>query len=167
MAEAVSASRTRAAAVVSAPFGGVEVHVDGDCITRLHFVPDGRTVAARSDLAAEAATQLSRYFIDPQFRFALPLAVRGTPFQQRVWEAISGIACGTTATYGEIARTLDAPARSVGQACGDNRLPIVIPCHRVVGVDGLGGFAHASGGFPAIVKRWLLEHEGALRGTLL
>ena len=93
--------------------------------------------------------------------------MRGTPFQRRVWDAISGIASGTTATYGELARALDAPARSVGQACGDNRLPIVIPCHRVVGVDGLGGFAHASGGFPTTVKRWLLEHEGALRGTLL
>jgi methylated-DNA-[protein]-cysteine S-methyltransferase len=167
MGEALTASRARAAAVVRAPFGGVEVHVAGDCITRLHFVESGWPVAAVSDAAAEAADQLSRYFIDPEFRFTLPLAVSGTPFQRRVWDAIAGIACGTTATYGELAHALNAPARSVGQACGENRLPIVIPCHRVVGLSGLGGFAHASGGFPVTVKRWLLEHEGALRGTLL
>lgn len=167
MGEPVTASRACAAAVVGAPFGGVEIHVDGDCITRLHFVQGGWPVAAKNELAAEAAAQLARYFMDPEFRFTLPLAVRGTPFQRRVWAAIAGVGSGKTATYGDLARALDAPARAVGQACGDNRLPIVIPCHRVVGVGGLGGFAHASGGFPATVKRWLLEHEGALRGTLL
>jgi methylated-DNA-[protein]-cysteine S-methyltransferase len=167
MGEPVTASRACAAAVVGAPFGGVEIHVDGDCITRLHFVQGGWPVAAKNELAAEAVAQLRRYFMDPEFRFTLPLEVRGTPFQRRVWAAIAGVGSGTTATYGDLARALDAPARAVGQACGDNRLPIVIPCHRVVGVGGLGGFAHASGGFPATVKRWLLEHEGALRGTLL
>ena len=67
----------------------------------------------------------------------------------------------------ERGRARDVPARAVGQACGDNRLPLVIPCHRVIGASGLGGFAHRSGGFELTVKRWLLEHEGALRGPLL
>ncbi len=62
---------------------------------------------------------------------------------------------------------LQIPARAIGQACGDNRLPVVIPCHRVIGADSLGGFAHSKGGFELTVKRWLLEHENALRGPLL
>jgi methylated-DNA-[protein]-cysteine S-methyltransferase len=133
----------------------------------LRFVPSGASSEPPFGLAAEAAAQLTRYFGDPTFRFDLPLAVNGTLFQRRVWDAIAAIPCGTTRRYGELAEALDAPARAIGQACGDNRLPIVIPCHRVIGADGLGGFAHATGGFPTSVKRWLLEHEGALRGTLL
>jgi len=162
-----TASRTRAAAVVDAPFGAVAIDIDGDFISDLRFVQAVEPVKPICDLASEAADQLGRYFKDPGFRFNLPLQIRGTPFQVRVWEAIAEIPCSKTRTYGELARALDVPARAVGQACGDNRLPIVIPCHRVVSADGLGGFAHASGGFPTTVKRWLLEHEGALRGTLL
>jgi methylated-DNA-[protein]-cysteine S-methyltransferase len=66
---------------------------------------------------------------------------------------------GRTRTYGDIARELGTDARNVGQACGDNRLPIVIPCHRVVAADGIGGFSHTSEGFLIEVKRWLLLHE--------
>ncbi len=165
--ELATDSRARAAAVVNAPFGAVAIDVDGAFITGLRFVQAVEPVKPTTDLGAEASDQLSRYFMDPGFRFDLPLQVRGTSFQVRVWEAIAAIPCSKTRTYGELARALDAPARAVGQACGDNRLPIVIPCHRVVGADGLGGFSHASGGFPITVKRWLLEHEGALRGTLL
>jgi methylated-DNA-[protein]-cysteine S-methyltransferase len=162
-----AATRAPAAAVVTAPFGGVAIDTDGALITGLRFVQVSRASAPSCDLAAEAADQLTRYFGDPEFRFNLPLAVNGTPFQRRVWAAIAAIPGGTTRRYGELADALDAPARAIGQACGDNRLPIVIPCHRVVGAVGLGGFAHATGGFPTTVKRWLLEHEGALRGTLL
>lgn len=162
-----TASRARAAAVVDAPFGAVAIDIDGAFITGLRFVQAVEPVRPICDLAGEAADQLGRYFKDPDFRFNLPIKILGTPFQVRVWEAIAAIPCSKTRTYGELARALDAPARAVGQACGDNRLPIVIPCHRVVSADGLGGFAHASGGFPTTVKRWLLEHEGALRGTLL
>ncbi len=162
-----TATRARAAAVVAAPFGAVAIDIDGSFITGLHFMQAVKPVIPICDLGVEAADQLRSYFNDPGFRFNLPLQIRGTPFQVRVWEAIAAIPCSKTRTYGELARALDVPARAIGQACGDNRLPIVIPCHRVVGADGLGGFAHASGGFPTTVKRWLLEHEGALRGTLL
>ncbi len=156
-----------AAAVIPAPFGCVAIDTDGVRITALRFVEHAAASAPTSDLAARAAQQLTRYFSDPDTDFDLPLAVRGTPFQRRVWAAISAIPTGETRRYGDLAEVLDAPARSVGQACGDNRLPIVIPCHRVVAGDGLGGFAHATGGFEIAVKRWLLEHEGALRGSLL
>jgi methylated-DNA-[protein]-cysteine S-methyltransferase len=68
---------------------------------------------------------------------------------------------GRTLTYGEMARKLDGEARAVGQACGDNRLPIVIPCHRVVAADGVGGFSHSTGGYLLEAKRWLLMHESS------
>ena len=158
---------TRAAAVVTTPFGAVAIYTDDARISGLRFMQGVPPLEGTNEVAAEAAEQLGRYFDDPGFRFTLPLVIAGTPFQVRVWDAIAAIPSGTTKTYGELARTLDAPARAVGQACGDNRLPIVIPCHRVVGAAGLGGFAHATGGSMSAVKRWLLEHEGALRGTLL
>ena len=66
---------------------------------------------------------------------------------------------GKTRTYGELARELGADARAIGQCCGDNKLPIVIPCHRVVAADGIGGFGHATGGYLLEAKRWLLMHE--------
>jgi methylated-DNA-[protein]-cysteine S-methyltransferase len=94
-------------------------------------------------------------------RFDLPLAIRGTAFQQRVWRGIAGIGAGHVWTYGQLAREIGSVPRAVGQACGSNPLPIVIPCHRVVASGGIGGFAHHPGeGFYRNVKRWLLAHEG-------
>ena len=112
-------------------------------------------------LAERAARQLERYREDPDTKFDLPLLIEGTEFQRRVWDLMCSIPRGKTLTYGEVARRLEGEARVVGQACGDNRLPIVIPCHRVVAADGIGGFSHASGGYLIEVKRWLLMHESS------
>lgn len=154
-------------AVVGAPFGAVEVETAGAQVTALRFVRSRTPVSPVNELAAEAADQLQRYLADASFRFSLPLSIRGTTFQCRVWDAIAAIPAGETRRYGDLAADLDAPARAVGQACGDNRLPIVIPCHRVIATVGLGGFAHSTNGHAISVKRWLLEHEGALVGTLI
>jgi methylated-DNA-[protein]-cysteine S-methyltransferase len=108
---------------------------------------------------AGVASQLERYRADPDTRFDFPIAIEGTPLQRAVWDAMCAIPRGRTRTYGDIARELGADARDIGQACGDNRLPIVIPCHRVVAANGLGGFAHATSGYLIEVKRWLLAHE--------
>jgi methylated-DNA-[protein]-cysteine S-methyltransferase len=154
-------------AVVTAPFGAVGVETADDQVVALQFLPAQPASAATSALGADAAAQLEQYFLDADFRFDLPLRIAGTPFQRRVWDAIAAIPRGQTRRYGELAAELDAPARTVGQACGDNRLPLIIPCHRVIGAASLGGFAHARSGFALSVKRWLLEHEHALVGTLL
>jgi len=116
-------------------------------------------MSARNPLAERAARQLERYRDDPDAPFDLPLLVEGTDFQKRVWDAMCAIPRGRTRTYGELARELGGEARAVGQACGDNRLPIVIPCHRVVAAAGIGGFGHATGGYLLEAKRWLLMHE--------
>ena len=111
-------------------------------------------------MLAEARAQLAAYFAGELTAFDLPLAPRGTPFQERVWRALREIPYGATLSYGELARRLGDPraTRAVGAANGRNPLSIVVPCHRVVGADGsLTGFG---GGIAR--KRWLLAHEGAL-----
>lgn len=115
---------------------------------------------------AEARRQLAAYFAGELTAFDLPLAARGTPFQERVWAALRDIPFGRTISYAELARRIGDPraTRAVGLANGRNPLSIVVPCHRVIGADGsLTGYG---GGLAR--KRWLLGHEGALRdpGTL-
>ncbi|NBC32679.1 MAG: methylated-DNA--[protein]-cysteine S-methyltransferase [Alphaproteobacteria bacterium] len=107
----------------------------------------------------EACGQLSAYFAGRLTRFDLPLAPAGTPFRQRVRAAMAAIPYGQTLTYGAIARALDTAPRAVGGACGANPLPIIIPCHRVVGGNGPGGYSGARG---LATKHWLLAHEGAI-----
>ncbi len=163
----MSTPRAHYDAVVTAPFGAVGIETADGEVVALQFLPPQPASAAASAFGADAAAQVEQYLTDPDFRFDLPLRIEGTPFQRRVWDAIVTIPRGQTRRYGELAAELDAPARTVGQACGDNRLPLIIPCHRVIGATSLGGFAHARSGFALSVKRWLLEHEHALVGTLL
>jgi len=138
----------------------VGLRVRGGHIAEIRFLPkEGELVAPRIVLAERAARQIERYREDPDLRFDLPLLVEGSPFQRRVWQALCAIPSGRTLTYGELARQVEGEARAVGQACGDNRLPIVIPCHRAVAADGIGGFAHSTGGYLLEAKRWLLLHE--------
>jgi methylated-DNA-[protein]-cysteine S-methyltransferase len=92
---------------------------------------------------------------------SLATAPAGSPFQRRVWQAISAIPAGRTRTYGEIAAELGSAPRAVGGACRANPYPLLVPCHRVVGASGLGGFAGDVSGRLIAVKRWLLAHEGA------
>jgi len=109
-------------------------------------------------LLAEAARQLSEYFAGRRRVFDLPLAPQGTDFQQAAWAALAVIPYGQTRSYAEQARAIGKPSatRAVGAANGRNPLPIVLPCHRVIGASGaLTGFG---GGIA--VKRWLLAHEG-------
>ena len=102
------------------------------------------------------------YLDDPQHEFSLPLRPAGTTFQRRVWEQISAIPNGQTHTYGQLATALKNAPRAVGQACGANPYPLVVPCHRVIASGGgLGGFNRQGGGFLLAVKRWLLRHEGS------
>jgi methylated-DNA-[protein]-cysteine S-methyltransferase len=148
------------AAVIPFPKFKVAVATRDGRVSGLRYLPPGAATRAPQDALAErAARQLERYRDDPDTVFDLPLAIEGTPLQRAVWQAMRAIPRGRTRTYGELAAELGAEARAVGQACGDNRLPIVIPCHRVVAADGIGGFGHSSGGYLIEAKRWLLRHE--------
>jgi methylated-DNA-[protein]-cysteine S-methyltransferase len=146
--------------VVRFPRMKVGVLTRNDRVVEIRYLPlSHRDVPASNPLAASAAEQLERYREDPDTRFELPVLVAGTPLQRSVWDAMCAIPRGRTRTYGELARELGADARDIGQACGDNRLPIVIPCHRVVAADGIGGFGHSRRGYLLEAKRWLLMHE--------
>jgi methylated-DNA-[protein]-cysteine S-methyltransferase len=147
---------------LATPFAVLGIRTAGELLTGIEYLPRGAaTLEPTNRLAAKVCRQIDKYLDDPEFEFDLPFEYRGTAFQQRVWRAIHAIPCGKTLTYLEVARQLKSAARPVGGACGANRIPLVIPCHRVVASSGIGGFMHASGGEPIKIKQWLLRHENA------
>lgn len=152
-------------AVIDAPFGKVGIRNAGERVCEIVYLPDSAALAEPdSPLAARAAQQIEHYFANARASFDLPLAHLGTDFQRRVWQGICAIPAGSVLTYGELAKAIGSVPRAVGQACGDNHFPIVIPCHRVVAAGGIGGFAHEAGdGYLRRAKRWLLAHEGLVQ----
>jgi methylated-DNA-[protein]-cysteine S-methyltransferase len=160
-------------AIAAAPFGAIGIRTEQQggqySVRELVYLPPHYQEKAPLDAAAEqAAEQVARYFADPDFRFDLPLVEAGSAFQRRVWDMIVAIPRGSVRTYGQIAKLLESHPRAVGQACGANWFPLVIPCHRVTAAGGLGGFASTDdeNGFHLSVKRWLLRHEGALNTAM-
>jgi methylated-DNA-[protein]-cysteine S-methyltransferase len=156
-------------AIVAAPFGAIGIRTEAGQVRELVYLPPHFGEKDATDGVADAACQqVERYLADPDFAFSLPLFDVGSPFQQRVWAAISAIPRGSVRTYGQVASHVGSAPRAVGQACGANWFPLVIPCHRVTAAGGLGGFSNQDDehGFHLGVKRWLLTHEGAaLAGT--
>ncbi|CAH1747366.1 Methylated-DNA--protein-cysteine methyltransferase [Thauera humireducens] len=150
-------------AVIALPFGPFGIRTSGRAVSELVFLPpDTPLQPPATEIASAAAQALRDWIDDPGGAFPLPLMARGTAFQRRVWAEISAIPTGQTRRYGELAARLGSAARAVGQACGANPYPLVVPCHRVTSAAGLGGFANARDGWLLEVKRWLLRHEGAL-----
>jgi methylated-DNA-[protein]-cysteine S-methyltransferase len=152
------------------PIGPLLIAGDHDAIHHIRFPKKGKAekpeqgwVQSQTGPIAEAAAQLREYFAGQRIEFDLPLALDGTPFQRVVWRTLQEVPYGETVSYGELARRVGKPnaARAVGSANGANRIPIVIPCHRVIAAGGkLGGFG---GGLPT--KEALLALE-AKRGNM-
>ena len=158
--------------VVRSPVGELLLGATQDDVTEVFFQGGGSRPDTRSDqvraavrddehpLLTRVAHQLSEYFDGSRHDFDVPLAPRGSRFQQRVWTALTEIPYGATVSYGKIAERLGLPpgaSRAVGLANGSNPISLVVPCHRVIGSDGtLTGYG---GGIER--KRWLLAHEGA------
>jgi methylated-DNA-[protein]-cysteine S-methyltransferase len=152
--------------VTESPIGDLRIVARGGVIAAIEFSPfqassNGQPLGERTDdnpLLRSAVDQLAAYFNRDLKEFDLPLGPRGSAFQQRVWEQLRLIGYGETASYGEVARRLgmtNAASRAVGLANGRNPIPVVIPCHRVIGADGtLTGYA---GGLPR--KQLLLGLE--------
>ena len=145
------------------PIGNLVLEMKGDNLVRIKFddgLEQDENAEIRDPFVLEIKEQLDRYFSGTLNTFTLPTAPEGTPFQQNVWKALTEIPYGTTVTYRQLAERLgnsDA-VRAVGRANGQNPVPVVIPCHRVIGADNkLVGYG---GGIER--KRWLLKHEGAL-----
>ncbi|MEX1197939.1 MAG: methylated-DNA--[protein]-cysteine S-methyltransferase [Pseudohongiellaceae bacterium] len=150
---------------LDSPVGSLLLAGDGQALLRIGF-PTGKTALKpgsdwlrRNGLFRESIAQLKAYFAGELQRFNLPLAPQGTPFQQQVWHALREIPYGETRSYGDIARRIGKPAasRAVGAANGLNPIPIIIPCHRVIGSSGqLVGFG---GGLPTKKKLLMLEQS--------
>jgi len=125
--------------IVGAQWGGA--HADGD-----------------SDVLRAAAVQVAAYFNDSNVVFDLPLRIMGSTAQQAACAAMAAIKVGETRTYGDLAADLGISAQAMGQLCGKNPIPLIVPCHRVLGASSLGGFSAPSG---VETKVWLLKHERA------
>lgn len=147
-------------AVIAAPFGRVGFILDGDAITDISFLDKNTPLSLPcTSQARKVSRVLKAYFDNPGKSFRLPLRLDGTSFQRRVWRALQRIPAGQTLSYGVLAKRLDTSARAVGNACRANPIPIVIPCHRVVASNGMGGFMGKRSGSPLNLKHWLLAHE--------
>jgi methylated-DNA-[protein]-cysteine S-methyltransferase len=151
--------------IMPSAVGPLTLRWSGDALVGVSF-ENAPILAQRGEWVRDDAclapvrAQLEAYFCGERTSFDLPLAPRGTPFQERVWRGLREIPFGTTMSYGELARRIGSPswtgARAVGAANGQNPIAVIVPCHRVIGADGsLTGFG---GGLPR--KRWLLTHEG-------
>jgi methylated-DNA-[protein]-cysteine S-methyltransferase len=140
------------------------IYTTGDALSAIDFVARQSPVAPRNTVAEQVVKQLEHYFDDPQWRFDLPLQLRGTDFQRRLWSALCDVPAGSTNTYGQLAHLLQSGAQAVGQACRRNPVPIVAPCHRIVSLSGLGGYDGATGGEKLQIKQALLAHEGIFDG---
>jgi len=148
---------------LAAPFAVLGIRTRGERLTGIDYLPlQAATLQPVDAFAAEVCRQLIGYLSDPEFQFDLPFEEPGTQYQHRVWEAVRRIECGCTMSYLQLARQIGSAPRPVGTACGANRIPLLIPCHRVIGSSGLGGFMHSRKGKPLEIKRWLLRHERAI-----
>lgn len=160
------APRSAFQACMRTPFATLGITATDTHLTGIRFLAPATPALApkRGTIAHLACVQLQAYLDNGRFEFDLPLAVSGTHHRLAVWEAMQRIPAGATRTYGDLARDIRSSARAVGGACGANPIPVVVPCHRVVAAGGdLGGFMGSRGeGFERTIKRWLLEHEGAL-----
>jgi methylated-DNA-[protein]-cysteine S-methyltransferase len=150
-------------AKLKAPFAVLGIRTRAERLNEIEYLPFGvATLKPIDAFSREVCRQLDAYFENPKFSFDLPFDWQGTSYQQRVWQAIRTIPRGQTMSYFAVAQQIDSAARPVGTACGANRIPLLIPCHRVVASSGLGGFMHSRNGKPLEIKRWLLRHEGAI-----
>ncbi|KIC15499.1 methylated-DNA--[protein]-cysteine S-methyltransferase [Leisingera sp. ANG-DT] len=142
-------------ASLETPVGPLSVAERDGAIVRLDWTAEA---SGQSALLTQALDQLRAYFAGELTVFDLPLQVDGSDFQRAVCDAMLAIPFGETRTYGDIAKQLGAPPQPVGNACGGNPIPVIIPCHRVLGASGLGGFSGKGG---VETKVALLKHEGA------
>lgn len=147
--------------IIATPFGKIGIKVNGDKLTNIEFL-SSRFAAKpgnKSPLLIQVKDQLNQYFSDPKFVFDLPIDLIGTPLQLKIWKALQKIPAGKVVTYKDLARKLHTHPRVVGNACRRNPIPLIIPCHRVVATNGLGGFCGNIKGPWLAIKKWLLAHE--------
>jgi methylated-DNA-[protein]-cysteine S-methyltransferase len=147
--------------VLGSPVGRFGICLYGERVTRVDYLPATRVLMPATSRFGDRVTRdFESYFKTAGYRFSVPVEMTGTTFQQRVWQALMDIPAGEVRTYGELASRLGSGARAVGNACRQNPVSIIVPCHRVVSATGMGGYAGETRGRALDRKHWLLEHEG-------
>lgn len=148
-------------AVLESPVAPLGLRFEGDYLVALDFLDSGQAACSSSPVVRDACEQLEQYFSGSSAgQFLIKTDLSGTRFQQKVLLELLNIPFGKVKTYGEIARKLKTSPRAVGNACRRNPIPVIIPCHRVVAANGIGGYDGATSGSRLAIKRQLLQHEG-------
>ncbi|MDZ4098558.1 MAG: methylated-DNA--[protein]-cysteine S-methyltransferase [Methylophilaceae bacterium] len=146
-------------AVVSAPFGAVGIVTQDDYVIAMTLLATKQSeYVSDHPFVQSVVRQVRQYLNNSNTQLDIPVAIKGTAFQKRVWNAIASIPVGKTISYTTLAEMVGSGPRAVANACGANQVPLVIPCHRVIAKQGLGGFmqGEADG---LVIKSWLLQHE--------
>lgn len=147
-------------AVIDSPLGKLGIKTGNQSLESIDFLPIATPLfPPKCEFSSTVATQLEQYFNRPSHQFIIPFNLQGTEFQQKVWNALLAIPTGKTQSYGDLAKRLNSSARAIGNACRRNPIPVIIPCHRIVGQKGLGGYSGAIDGSMMQIKTWLLNHE--------
>lgn len=145
---------------INSPVGILQISIEDGQLNRIRFDTDFDVKQPQSQCGKLVRQQIDAYFADAKFQFDLPLFRLGSEHQLKVWSALSEISTGNVMTYGELAKELNSSARAIGNACRNNPLPIVVPCHRIVAAKDIGGFSGSTQGRLLSIKRNLLCHEG-------
>ncbi len=146
--------------VIDTSIGAVEIVYQNEHLSRINLNCQKLPSMELTKFEKNVQAQLDSYFADARFEFNLPVAITGTPHQKAVWAQMQKIPAGNVMTYGEIAKLIGSSGQAVGNACRQNPVPILIPCHRVVAANAIGGFAGATQGVLVKIKQSLLAHEG-------
>ncbi len=142
---------------LSAPCGRLCIATQGNVITDIAWSLDHSLPVSAHDSPLQQ--KFLDYFTNPNTPLDWDLAVQGSEFQRRAWQALAQIPAGQVVTYGQLAKRLASSPRAVAQACRRNPYPVIIPCHRVIGGQGIGGYCGSASGPFLEIKRWLLQHE--------
>ncbi len=148
-------------AIIETPLGHLGITTENNSLTNIDYLkPQTKLKSPTDDYASVVVRELKHYFTDARHSFsAVKMNLMGTPFQKQVWQAMTKIPCGKIVTYGDLATQLATSPRAIGNACRQNPIPIIVPCHRIVAKQGLGGYSGATKGAKLDIKAWLLQHE--------
>ncbi len=148
--------------IINSPIGKLKITSTDEHLIAINFLLDSKKITDKiNPISKKTKTQINAYFKNPETVFDLPIEINGTTFQKKVWRELQKIPLGKALTYGDLAKKLKTSPRAVGNACRANPCPIIVPCHRVVSKNGLGGFAGKQTGRLMDIKKFLLTHENA------
>jgi methylated-DNA-[protein]-cysteine S-methyltransferase len=148
-------------ASIKTPFAHLALVLDDDALVAIDFISaNAKEMRPETTQAKNIVHQIRGYCQHSVRKFDVKLHLQGTAFQQSVWREMQKISFGKVKTYGELAKILNTSPRAVGNACRQNPIPLIVPCHRIVAADGIGGYGGATSGRVHNIKRQLLQHEG-------